>query len=149
MTVDDDVPEILDRSEKVLGTPSAQCIFSLFSVWERLSVREVVEKAGLSESQVHATLKGLEAIELLVKKARGVYEIAPSSFAQQLQFAYLTRIRQVIGQKLYQITKGLDSLPKKQLVSAFAQLMQYWEPVLDKSFRHQVSSLAGTLLDAS
>ena len=46
----------LDSLSRFLGTPSAQRIFQLLICWDSLSIKEIIQKTGISESQSYSTL---------------------------------------------------------------------------------------------
>jgi len=137
----------LEEYEKALGTPSAQKIIALLTCWNSLALREIVQKTGLSESQVHNTLNSLREVEVVSKKSRGIYSLSRSKLATHLSTAYADIIEQTVGNSLYFLSKNIDTLPLPELEKRWKALIDQWEPFLTAHFSHQLSSLSSHIID--
>ena len=114
-TDDNEEISVLSEIESYLGTPRAQKILQILVCWETMPVKEIITKSGLSESQVHTTLRNLERIGTINHESRGIYRLSSNEFTQLLKKAYLVVINQVIGQKLHDLSKNLDELPPDEV----------------------------------
>lgn len=137
----------LEDLESSLGTPSAQKILSLLVCWDDLTVREIVKKSQLSESQVHVTLRGLEQQEVVKKLRRGVYALSDAKFPTKLREAYLANIDQVIGRTLHELTKKLDELSPSQIAETLEVLITQWDPLVQENYKWKLSSLSEYIVD--
>lgn len=133
--------------EKALGKPSAQKIITLLTCWNSLSLKEIIQKTGLSESQVHNTLKSLIELNIILKKSRGIYAISNSKFAKHLKTAYEDIIKQTTGNILFDISKNIDTLPLSELETKWKDLIDQFEPFLKEHFSNQLSSLSSHIID--
>ena len=140
-------PQDIGDYEKALGTSSAQKIITLLSCWNSLALKEIIQKTRLSESQVHNTLNSLIEVNIIVKKSRGIYALSSSKFTQHLRTAYEDIIEQTVGNRLYFLSKNIDTLPLPELEKRWKSLIDEWEPFLDKHFSNRVSSIASHIVD--
>jgi DNA-binding MarR family transcriptional regulator len=136
-----------DHLENYLGTPSAQRILRILACWEKLPVKDIIKLSGLSQSQVHATLRNLEEIKLITREERGIYIFSGESFPQHLKEAYQIELNMDLGQQLYDIEKNLDDTPANEVVITLANLIKQWKPFLEHNYHRQLSSLAEYLVD--
>ncbi|TXT64254.1 MAG: hypothetical protein BAJALOKI1v1_590014 [Promethearchaeota archaeon] len=137
----------MDDYEKALGTPSAQKVIALLVCWNSLAFKEIVQKTGMSESQIHTTLKSLTELNIVLKERRGIYSISHSKFVMHLKTAYEDIIEQTVDNMLYFLSKNIDSLPVSELERKSKALIDQWEPFLYKHFSNQVSSLSSHIID--
>lgn len=137
----------MDDYERALGTPSAQKIIGLLTCWSSLSLKELVQKTGLSESQVHNTLNTLMDVSIVEKKSRGIYALSNSTFSEHLKSAYEDIIEQNVGNILYFLSNNIDTLPLPELEQTWKSLIDQWEPFLHERFSRKVSSLASHVVD--
>lgn len=137
----------MEDHEKALGTPSAQKIIGLLTCWDSLSLKELAQKTGLSESQIHNTANTLMRLNIIKKKSRGIYALSDSTFVNHLKTAYEDIIEQNVGNLLYFLSKNIDTLPLPELEEKWTSLTDQWEPFLHERFFQKVSSIAGHVID--
>jgi predicted DNA-binding protein YlxM (UPF0122 family) len=138
----------IDDFDRILGTPSSQKLINLFVCWDRLSVKEIIEKTGLSETQIYNTLKNLESINVINKKIRGTYELNDLPFTNLLKQAYAENLKYYLGQKLYDLSDRLETSDNRSILNELLDLIANWEPFLKKYFSHKLSTLSGHLIDS-
>ena len=134
--------------ENVIGTPSAQKVIVLLVVWPSLTIKELTEKTKLSKSQIHATIKNLQEIELVTMRARGQYTLATNKFANLLKEAYQEKILEVINKQIYDIKQTLKKDDIEQATEIYKELEDNYEPLLNESFPFILSSLSQRFIDA-
>lgn len=137
----------IDEDDKILGTPSAQKIMRLFSIWETLTVKEIHVKANLSEGQVHKTLNNLQKISLITKREKGIYQLSSSSYTKAVQEAILNRLHHYINSIISEIHKKLDIGNRDEAHDKFRYLANNFEPILKKNFAYKMNSLTHRFLD--
>ena len=133
--------------EEGLGNKSSQKIISLLTIWEMLSVEEIILKTGISRSQVHSCLKNLLNKRLLKRKSKGVYCLSNDNFMKLLREAYETKINQIINEKIHNIQKLIKNNEIEEAARLFKVVVAQYEPVLDRNFGLIISSLTHEFLD--
>lgn len=137
----------LQQYEAVLGTPSAQKILNIFVCWKGLPIKDIIEKTGLSESQTYLTIKNLESINVVTQESRGFYVLAQNRFTANIQIGYITILKQLIGQRLYDFSKNYDNLSLNERTDELIDLSLKWKPIIQQYFQSQYSRLAGHIID--
>lgn len=138
----------LGEIDNILGTPSSQKIIRLLVSWNLLSIKDIMEKSGLSESQTHATIKQLKQISLIMNQSRGIYKFADNKFAKQIQEAYYTSTIEIINWRISTIKKLLKEDKYQQAKVDYALLHQQYQPLLRLHFRLHMDSLAKRMLES-
>lgn len=133
--------------DAILGTPSAQTILRLLSIWDQLPLKEVQNKSELSESQVHATLKRLVDIHILHKVTKGLYSYSPDNFASLLKEAYKEKNIHHVNTRLTHINSLLKENKIEEAQQAYQNLITGYEPMLDTYFSHLMSALTHSFLE--
>lgn len=133
--------------DTVLGTPSTQKILRLLYCWEQLTVKELVKKTRLSESQVYNTLRSLESINLVEQVGRGIYTYGKDSFSLKLKEAYIIQLIQIIGNELHELSTIIDTEDVQKVDEKFTNLVELWEPILDGFYPLKASSLASLIVE--
>ena len=137
----------LDDFDSILGTPSTQKLFKLLVVWQKLSVKEIIEKIKISETQTYTILKNLEKIGIVEKKTRGIYSLTDNKFINLLKNAYSENLKEFLGKKLYQLSDILEENESELVIEEIIGLLKTWEPFLKEHFSHKLSTLSGHLID--
>ncbi|OLS23744.1 MAG: hypothetical protein HeimC3_23870 [Candidatus Heimdallarchaeota archaeon LC_3] len=132
--------------DTILGTPSAQKIIRILVTWDVLSVKSIVKKSNLSESQVHVTLKQLKRIDLIDNQSRGVYKLANNKFAKNIFDTYLGNNIEMINWKIAEVINLIKNKNFKQAKRNYKKLIQDFDPILEKHFIYQMDSLAKRIL---
>jgi len=133
--------------EEGLGSRSSQKIIALLTIWETLSVEDIILKTGISKSQVHVCLKNLLNNDLLKRKTKGIYTLSDSNFMNLLGKAYETKINQIISEKINEIQKLIKLNNYNQAELLFNALVDQYTPILDKNFGLIISSLSHEFID--
>ena len=141
--------QTLDEVDSFLGTPSAQKILRILVCWDILPIKEIKKKSGLSESQVHATIRNLQKIGIIEQESRGLYKLSLNKFPQLLKEAYLVFLNQVVGQSLYNLSKNLDNLTHEEVSKKLVFLMNQCKPILEQNYASKIASLAEYLVDTA
>jgi len=141
--------QTLDEVDSFLGTPSAQKILRILVCWEILPIKEIKKKSGLSESQVHATIRNLQKIGIIEQESRGLYKLSLNKFPQLLKEAYLVFLNQVVGQSLYNLSKNPDNLTHEEVSKKLVFLMNQCKPILEQNYASKIASLAEYLVDTA
>ena len=137
----------IEEDDKILGTPSTQKILRLFTIWETMTLREIIEKSELSEAQIHKTLINLQKISLVTKKDKGVYYLSNNSFSKTIQNAYINRLLPYISSIISEIHEELDKGNRDKAHDRFHYLGIKYEPILRKNFSYKMNSLVHRFLD--
>ena len=134
--------------EKVIGTPSAQKVIVLLVIWPSLTIKELTEKTKLSKSQIHATIKNLQEIELATMRTRGQYTLATNKFANLLKEAYQEKILEAINKQIYEIKQTIKKDDVERATEMYKELKDNYEPLLNESFPFILSSLSQRFIEA-
>ena len=138
----------LEKFASILGTASTQKLFNIMVCWEKLTVKELIEKVGVSETQIYTILKNLESIGIIRKISRGVYGLTNNTFTNLLRDAYSENLKRILGSELYRISDIIEGEKSESAIRQFANLIQNWEPFLKKYFSHQISSMGENIIDS-
>lgn len=136
-----------EELETALGTTIAQKIIRLLSIWETLSIRELIQKSQSSESQIHNTLQRLIACDIISKESRGIYSLKKTPFTDKLAEAYREQVKELINEKIYQIMTLLDNKEFEKSDEELQELENKYQPLLKKYFTHQLSGITHMILD--
>ena len=134
-------PVTLEMFDSALGTPTTQRLFNILVCWKRLSVKELIEKVNVSETQIYSILKNLEKIGIVEKKSRGIYGLTDSKFSQLLQKAYAENLKKILGTQLYQLTAEIEENTTEETLVRFSKLIRNCDPFLNEHFSHKLSSV--------
>ena len=137
----------IEEEDKILGTPSAQKILRLFAIFENLTLKEIIDKTGLSDAQIHKTLNNLQKINLITKKEKGNYQIAENSNSKAIQEAILNRITILINEDLKEIDNQLVSGNREEAHDKFLYLIKNFEPMLKRNFKYKLNSIVHQFLE--
>ena len=133
--------------DSILGTPSSQKILRLLYCWGQLSVKELISKTNLSESQIYNTLRSLESVNLVETVNRGLYSYTKNTFSMKLKEAYVSHLIQIIGKELHYLSSNIDKEDWKTIDERFTNLVTLWKPLLESNYPLKTSSLAGHILE--
>lgn len=131
----------------ILGTPTSQQIIRWLSIWSDLSVKELCEKIGVSESQIHSTLRKLAGIGVVTKVRRGSYSLGTEPFVSHLKEAYLSNSTNLVNSNIYQIKQLLKRKEIEEAENLYNHLVKLYEPLLKERFSLVMHSLAHSFID--
>jgi DNA-binding transcriptional regulator GbsR (MarR family) len=133
--------------EAVLGTPTAQKIVKLLVTWDSLSIQNLVSKSHISKSQVHITLKNLISQSIVFSPSRGNYTLPESPFMKSFKKTYLIKIIELINSEIYIIKQFLKDDKLEQAEKKFSEMVEQYDPILQKSFSSMLSSLSSRFIE--
>lgn len=130
-----------DPIDSALGTPLAQRLFRLFSIWQTLTYKELLNKSDISESQISVLLQRFVDTNLINKISKGNYSIQSTLFVSQLSQAYIDRSKELINNMIFKIHQELKMDNFTIASQIYEHLELFYLPLLEKYFQKQLSGL--------
>lgn len=131
-----------NQFDSVVGSARASKILRMLTIYDTLTVKELMDLTGISESQIHVLLRNLLAVQLLTKKSRGVYRISDLQHAQSIRNAYLSILLDFINKSIYEIQELLRNQEKDKAFNRLDELLTQYEPLLQQHFSRVMASLS-------
>jgi len=131
--------------EKILGIPSMQSILEFLSIYEALSIKDLMIYTGYSSRTLHDNLNLLKAHNIVEQEKRGIYKISDSRAIQLLTKFYEQILIEQVSSLLHEITEKLDRGEiKEQSNPTFKKLelcYDHWKPIFLKYFPTAMQSI--------
>jgi len=131
--------------EKILGIPSIQSILEFLSVYNALSVKELIIFTSYSARTIYDNLKILKDQYIIKQTKRGIYQLSNSRAIQLLAKFYEQIVVEQIGEQLQNITEKIDKGEKKQELEADLNILQrlyeHWKPIFTKYFPSAIQTI--------
>lgn len=137
----------LNVLSKDLGNPSIQKLLFILTVYDQLPINKLLELSGLSESQLHLTIKKMLNIKLIKKITRGMYSLTDDQFMLRLKEAYKTKIVDDVNTKINEIWNYLKKNNLEESFNLFKEIDRFYGPILVTNFSYQLNSLSHEFLD--
>ena len=133
--------------DSIIGNPSTSRVIRFLTIHPVLSVKQLMDFIGISESQIHLILKNMTDINLVKRQSRGLYSLSQEKSATSLKEAYKSRLLEYLNQEIYEIQEQLklDLLPEAK--QRFRRMSELYQPLLKTHFKKVMSSLSHEFLD--
>lgn len=136
----------LNLFDSVIGNASSSKILRMFTIHEKLTVKELIDLTHISESQIHVLLRNLVEIKLLEKISRGLYGFSDLPYSNSIKEAYLSIVLEYINNSIYKIQELVKRDKKDDAFDIFDEILLIYAPLIKKHFSRILASLSHEFL---
>ena len=125
---------------KALGSVDSQRVLEALALWGKLSVKELSDKASISEESAVKSLKELLIVGLVEKDENGMFRLAGNRRAELLKSFYV----ETVVHHMEKCIAGLLSMAEKlgeRFPEEVERLVKRYYPVLNENFRWSMVTL--------